>query len=75
MVLYGMVWYSIAKHSILALSDNSSSNAATNATNHNNTNDDDDNDTNNINMNINSPSHRRGTLKGVPTVKSPNNHF
>ena len=22
-----------------------------------------------------SPSHRRGTLKGVPTVKPPNNHF
>ena len=22
-----------------------------------------------------SPSHRRGTLKGVPTVKSPNSHF
>ena len=24
---------------------------------------------------VNLPSHRRGTLKGVPTVKSPNNHF
>ena len=22
-----------------------------------------------------SPSHRRGTLKGVPTVKSPTHHF
>ena len=22
-----------------------------------------------------SPSHRRGTLKGVPTVKSPTSHF
>ena len=24
---------------------------------------------------LSAPSHRRGTLKGVPTVKSPNVHF